>query len=355
MVNLDDASTYRELDKLGMLDKVHEFPGECQRAWEKVQGFAVPKGYSKINKVVILGMGGSAIGADVVRRLALLEAKVPVWVQRDYDLPLIVDEKTLVIGSSYSGNTEETLSAFKQSLKTGAKKLVITTGGELKRIAEAEGIPVFIIDYKAPPRAAFAHSFVPLVGIFQKIGLLSDKTADLEEALQVMNKLAKELAETSPSPANPAKRLAAKLYGRIAVVYGAGVLSEVAQRWKGQMNENGKSLAFYEVLPELNHNAVVGYEFPVEAKKSVIALLLRCNLLHPRTLIRYEATSKLLEKAGISYEFVEAEGRTALAQMMSLILLGDYVSFYLAMLNRIDPTPVPSIDFLKGYLAKSPA
>jgi len=354
MVDLDNIAIYRQLDSSGMLDRLHEFPGQCRQAWEKVLTFALPQEYIGIDKVVILGMGGSAIGGEIVRRLTLAETRVPIWVHRDYSLPLFVDEGTLVIASSYSGNTEETLSAFTESLKTPARKLVLTTGGKLKYIADKEDIPVYIIDYQAPPRAAFPHSFVPLVGIFQKLGLLGDKSTDLQEALRILSKLSGDFAETTPTASNPAKQLANRLWGRIVIIYGAGLLSEVAQRWKSQINENSKAWAFFELFPELNHNAVVGYEFPPQAKEGIFMLLLRSSLLHPRILLRYEATLELLGKMGVNYECVEAIGETALAQVMSLVLLGDYVSFYLAVLSGIDPTPVDSIDFLKNYLAQFP-
>ena len=356
MVDLDNVAVYRQIDTSGMLNHLREFPEQCQRAWEKVTKFALPREYTGIGKVIILGMGGSAIGGEIVRRLALAETRVPVWVHRDYSLPLFVDESTLVIASSYSGNTEETLSAFTESLKTPAKKLVLTTGGKLKQLADEQGIPVFVIDYKAPPRVAFPHSFVPLIGIFQKVGLIGDKSADLREALQLLNKLSGEFIETTALASNPAKQLATKLWGRIAVIYGAGILSEVAQRWKAQLNENSKTWAFFELFPELNHNAVVGYEFPPPVKERMLVLLLRSSLLHPRSLLRYEATAKLMDRAGVAYEIVEAAGETTLAQVMSLVLLGDYFSFYLAMLNKVDPAPVDSIDFVKNYLARfSPA
>jgi len=352
MVDLDHLPIYWQLDMSGMLNHLHEFPEQCQRAWERVLKFDLPREYTSIDKVIILGMGGSAIGGDIVRRLALAESKAVIWVHRDYDLPPFVDESTLVIASSYSGNTEETVSAFTESFQTPAKKLVLTAGGKLKELAEREGIPIFVIDYKAPPRAAFPHSFISLVGIFQILGLLRDKSADLQEALQILNRLSGDFIEGTPLVSNPAKQLATKLWGHVAIVYGAEILSEVAQRWKTQLNENGKTWAFFELLPELNHNAVVGYEFPSQAKEVVFVLLLQSSLLHPRSLLRYEATAKLLAKAGISHEFVEAPGATALAQVMSLVLLGDYLSFYLAILNRIDPTPVDSIDFVKKYLAR---
>ena len=353
MVDLDNASVYRQLDSSGMLDHLHGFSEQCQKAWEKVLKFELPREYAGASNVVILGMGGSAIGGDIVRRLALAESRTPVWVHRDYGLPAFVGEGTLVIASSYSGNTEETLSAFGESLKTAAKKLVITSGGKLKHLAEDKGIPVFTVDYQAPPRAAFPHNFIPLVGILQKFGLLGDKSADLQEAVAILNRLSEDVAETRPLASNPAKQLAAKLQGHIAVVYGAEILAEVAQRWKAQFNENSKAWAFFESFPELNHNAVVGYQFPVEAKERIFVLMLRSRSLRPRTLLRYEATARLLAKVGIAYEFAEARGESPLAQLLSLVLLGDYASFYLAMLNEVDPTSVDAIDFVKQYLARS--
>jgi glucose/mannose-6-phosphate isomerase len=352
MVDLDDLLIYRQIGASGMLDHLHQFPEQCRLAWEKVLKFDLPRGYSPVDKVVILGMGGSAIGGDMVRRLALAESKMPVWVHRDYGLPPFVDRNTLVIASSYSGNTEETLSAFTASLKTPAKKLALTTGGKLRELAEKEGVPVFIIDYQAPPRAAFPHSFAPLVGIFQKLGLLGDKSADLKQALQILNKLAGDLVEATPLVANPAKQLATRLRGNLAVIYGGEVLSEVARRWKTQLNENSKAWAFFELFPELNHNAVAGYDFPPEVKDRVFVVLLHSALFSPRSQLHYEATAKLLVKSGIGHKVVEAVGETALAQVMSLVLFGDYVSFYLAMLNETDPTLLVSVDFIKHYLAR---
>ena len=352
MIDLDDPRSYQEFDPSGVLKHLRDFPDECQRAWQNALNFDLPQDYARVDKVVILGVGGSAIGGEMVRRLAFLENKLPVWVHRDYDLPFL-DEHTLLIASSYSGNTEETLTSFTESLKTKAKKLVLTTGGKLKELAQREGIPVLVIDYQAPPRTAFPHSFVSLIGIFHKLGLLQDKSADLEEAIEILKELSKKLAESTPLASNPAKQLATKLLGRLGVIYGAGILSEVAERWKTQLNENSKGWAFYEVFPELNHNAVVGYEFPPEIREGVLVILLHSSLLHPRLSIRYRLTAEILAKAGVNYEQVEAMGKSPLAQMMSLVLFGDYVSFYLALLNRVDPTPVAPIDYLKSRLKES--
>lgn len=353
MVDLDNLSVYGQLDRSGMLGHLHAFARQCHRAWEQVLKLGLPSEYSGVSNVVIVGMGGSAIGGDIARRLAQMESRVPVWVHRDYGLPAFVDRRTLVVASSYSGNTEETLSAFGDSLKRQAKQIVVTSGGRLGQMADREGIPAFVVDYRAPPRAAFPYNFVPLIGILQKLGFIADKSADVDETVSVLEHLSDDLIETKPCASNPAKQLASMLSGRVAVVYGAEILTEVAQRWKTQFNENSKSWSFFEGFPELNHNAVLGYDFPAGAKNRLCVLLLRSALFGPRTLLRYRATTELLSGAGISHQSAEARGKSTLAQIMSLVLLGDYVSFYLAMLNGIDPTSIDAIDFVKRYLSRS--
>jgi len=315
--------------------------------------FDLPLDYADVDRVVILGMGGSAIGGDLVSTLAVSEARLPVIVHRDYDLPAFVDARTLVIASSYSGMTEETVSAFEQALGYDAKKLVITTGGKVKGLAESRNIPVFNFDYKAQPRAALAFSLLPILGFLQKLGFLSDKSTDVTETVQTLKALSRSIKENVPSSQNPAKQLAERLYGKLAVIYGAGIVTEVAHRWKTQLNENSKVWAFYEVFPELNHNAVVGYQFPAELAGKIFVVLLRTSRLSERIQLRYRITCQLLEQAKVSYQIVDGEGNSALSQMMSLVLFGDYVSYYLAILYGIDPTPVKAIDYLKEQLAKN--
>jgi len=355
MIDLDNLNSYRQIDKLGMLSHLHEFPDECRHAWKQVTEFSIPDDYTNISGIVILGMGGSAIGGDIVRGLAPTD--IPIRVQRGYELPDFVDDNTLIIASSYSGNTEETLSAFDQSLKTPSKKLALTTGGILGDKARANNIPLYIIDmiaYKSPPRAAFPHSFISLLGILQKIGVFKGEPLNVPQALDVLEQKAKEIIETVPHTSNPAKQLATKLHGRIPVVYGAEMLSPVAQRWKTQFNENGKTTAFYETFPELNHNAVVGYECLPSIKEKLFVILLHSSLLHPRIKLRYEATADLLKEAGIEHQVVNTDGETSLSQTLNTVLSGDYVSYYLAMLNEADPTEIRPIDILKNFLSGQP-
>lgn len=314
--------------------------------------FKLPRDYSDINKVVILGMGGSAIGGDLVSNLVMSEAKLPITVHRDYDLPAFVDDKTLVIASSYSGMTEETVSSFELAVGTMAKKLVITTGGKLKDLADRANIPVFTFDYKAQPRAALPFSFLPILAFLQRLGFVSDKSANVAETVRVLRKLSKEIGKEMPLSHNLAKQLAVSLHSHVAVIYGGGILAEVAHRWKTQLNENSKAWAFYEVFPELNHNAIVGYQFPLELASKIVVILLRSPSLPQRIKLRYYTTCQLLDQAGVGYQIVDGEGASPLAHMMSLVLFGDYVTYYLAMLHGIDPTPVAPIDYLKERLAQ---
>jgi len=352
MSNLDNPQFFKQLDPEGMLTCLHEMPKLCQQAWQLAREFNLPRDYYEVNKVVILGMGGSAIGGDLVSSLVASEAKLPILVHRDYNLPAFVDDKTLVIASSYSGKTEETLSSFEQALKTGAKKLAITTGGELKIMAEKKGIPIFTFDYKAQPRAALPFSFLSILGVLQRLGFVSDKSPDVAETVRVLQELSARINEDVMLSHNPAKQLAQKLYGHLPVIYGADILTEAAHRWKTQLNENSKAWAFYEIFPELNHNAVVGYQFPPELASKIVVVLLQSALLPQRIKLRYRVTCQLLDRAEVDYQIVDGEGNSPLSQMMSLVLFGDYVSYYLAILYKIDPAPVKIIDFLKEQLAK---
>jgi glucose/mannose-6-phosphate isomerase len=352
MVNLDDPQVYRRIDTAGMLDHLHRFPALCEQAWQITMNFKLPAPYAQVKKIVILGMGGSAIGGDLAGSLALSASRAPVLVCRDYTLPHYVDEDTLVIASSYSGMTEETLSAFEQAFKTQAKKLAITTGGKLKSLCESTGTPFLTFAYDAPPRAALPYSLFIILGLLSKLGFTRDTPQSLPETFATLNSFAAKINEGVPAAANPAKLLAHALYERLPVIYGAGILSEVARRWKGQFNENSKTTAFYELFSELNHNAIVGYHFPEDVLRRTTVIMLDSEYLHERVRLRYTITQQLLEKAGIAFQVVRGDGKNALSQMLSLVFLGDYVSYYLALLNNTNPTTIQEIEFLKNSLAR---
>ncbi len=353
MIDLDNVAEMRKLDPAGMLDRIAELPAQLRDAWRNASGLSLPAAYAEVDNVVIMGLGGSAIGGDLVRSLVAGEARVPVEVVRDYDLPAFVGARTLAIAASYSGNTEETLAAYAAARARGAKLAVTTTGGRLLELARADGVPAVQFAYKAQPRAALGHSLVPLLVILEKAGLIGDKGGDVEEAARVLERVRAENNEQVPSERNRAKQIARDLVGRLPVIYGGGLTAEVARRWKGQCNENAKHWAAFDVFPELNHNTVVGYEFPVNLPASVRVIFLDNEYLHPRVKVRYRVTQEILRQRGIIYHVVRTEGSGPLAQMLEAVYFGDYVSYYLAMLNGVDPSPVKVIDFLKGELAKA--
>ncbi len=349
IVNLDDAKVYQRYDADGMMAHINNMPDFCEEAWMSGMAFEVPPHFSHINKVVILGMGGSAIGGDLIGSYVLNEARVPVILHRDFSIPAFVDEDTLVIASSCSGATEETLSAFEDSFGTGAKKLAITTGGNLKPLAEAKNVPVFCFEHVAPPRASLPYSLLPVLCVLQKLELINNKSEDVTDMVHSLRDLLKDINTTVPLKDNQAKQLASSLYGHLPLIYGAEILSQVAHRWKTQFNENSKAWAFYEVFPELNHNAVSGIDFPRDLARRLMIIMLRSPYLSPRMQMRYKLTCKLLDEAKIKYHFVDGTGKSSLSHMMTTLLIGDYVSYYLAMLYQIDPSPVKNIDFLKEH------
>lgn len=352
MLNLDDPNSYKQMDPQGMGDRIAEMGSQLEEARRLVSWFQHPgPEYGRARSIVVLGMGGSAIGGDLVRTLVEGQIQVPMAVCREYQLPGYVGPDTLVVASSYSGNTEETLSATREALDREARVIAITTGGQLARMAQQQGLPLLRFQYSAQPRAALGFSFGLLLGILAKLGYLDEARLGVDEAIATCQKLPSSLGPQVPTGANRAKQLALRLQGKLPIVYGAGILSEVARRWKGQFNENSKAWAYFEQLPELNHNAVVGYENPPDLAGRLHVILLSSSSFHPRVAARVRITGQILQQRGVAHEVVDARGNSPAAQMMDCIMMGDYVSYYLALLYGSDPTPVQVIDFLKQELA----
>ena len=349
---LDDAAQRRRLDPSGMGERIAALSSQCREAWEQAMALTLPSDYREVERVVVAGMGGSGVGGDLLAGLALLGHGVPIHVWRDYDLPSWVDTRTLVIVSSYSGDTEETLSAYEAARQRGARVIAVTTGGRLGERAGAQGVPLVTFHYHGEPRTALGYSFIVPLALVWRLGLLPDKTDELHQALDLLEEWVATYGPESATPSNPAKELAGRLYGRVVVVYGATFLAAVARRWKTQVNENAKGWAFAEVLPELDHNAVVGYQFPLKSGEQLFVVLLQSGLADPRVSRRYQVTAELLQQGGIPFQVVEFTGATPLVQLLQAVLLGDFTSYYLALLNGVDPAPVPAIDYLKRRLAE---
>lgn len=347
---LDDPMRFVNIDPSGMTALIEALPGQCREAVEIARAAAVPS-WQGINNVVILGMGGSAIGGNLAKSLYEDELGVPVAVNSDYGIPGYVRENTLVIASSYSGNTEESLMGYAAAQARGARIVVISTGGELAHRAQAAGHPWIKIPGGIQPRAAIGYSLFPLIVLFNRLGLISHVDDAIGEALQVLEAQRDQLNHKIPFEHNAAKQLAFACAGKIPLVYGSGGwLGVAAYRWKCQVNENSKALCFWNTFPELNHNETVGWEYP-ELTKEVHTVILRDPAVNPRIQKRVDVTKAIMADHVAGQTEVWAAGDTKLARLMSLIYPGDFVSLYLAILYGTDPTPVKMIDLLKSELA----
>ena len=351
-MKLDDIDYFREIDPEDMLSKIDSLPDQLHAAWALGQSLPLPE-VEKINHVVIAGMGGSAIGGDLLTAYTTPLISVPVVVWRDYDLPAFASGlETLVIASSHSGNTEETLSAFKKGREKGVQLIAITTGGELAGQAEKHGVPLWHFDHGGPPRAAVGYSFGLLLAVLARLHLISDPADEVLSAVEAMRRQQKKLRAEVPVVKNTAKRIAGQLIGRWATIVGPGLLAPVARRWRTRISELAKAAAHFEEIPEADHNMVAGVFQPESFLPSTMVIFMRGSHVHPRNLLRVEATCDVLMLEGLGTMIVEAKGETRLAQQWTSLHLGDYSAFYLAMAYGVDPTPVSVIEGLKGALAQ---
>jgi len=347
---IESVERIRTADPGNMLDRIKDLPKQVRDAWKITNASTLPPAHGDVRNITVAGMGGSAIGGDLAAALLADELKVPMSVHRDYGLPAYVGRDSLVIASSYSGNTEETLSSFEEAQRRGARVLVLTTGGRIAELARAAKHPVITFSYAAQPRAALGYSLGLVLGALVRLGFVRDLSADLDAALADVAKLEERVHEGART--NDAKKLAAELYGRIIFAYGAGVMGVMARRVKGQWNENAKNWAAFDIMSELNHNAVVGFPHPDVAREALTVLLLRSDRDNPRHKLRFDVTRELLDRANVPHKTLQFAGSNMLSEVLQLTLFTDYVSFYVALLNGADPTPVKSIDYLKDRLAR---
>lgn len=348
-MDLDSLEQYNQLDTLGMLSHINGLPGQLFDAWEG--GLKRPiAGLDRPNAVIIAGMGGSAIGADLLVEYISAFCPIPVCVHRDYGLPAWAGKNTLVILSSHSGNTEETLSAFRTARDRKCMVISICKGGELSRLASDAQLPLWTFQHDGQPRAAVGLSFGLLLALFQQLNLIPEQAAYMRHTVDVMVDQQQHLLPEVAARGNPAKRLAGQLVGRNVVVFGSGCLVPVARRWKGQVSELAKAWAQFEALPEADHNTLAGVFNPQEILTKTVALFLRGACDHPANRLRSDMTREIFMLQGIGTDFADAKGDHPLANMWSLLHFGDYVAYYLAIAYHVDPTPVEVMEELKRVL-----
>lgn len=353
MKNLDNLKEIKKIDKADMLGKVMKLSEMVKLGLKTGENAVIPEGYKKVKKVLYTGLGGSGISGDILKNLLCGKCRIPVFVNRNYTIPGWVDASTLVFAASLSGNTEETIAAFKEALSKKAKVVVITSGGKLRTLAEKNNLPVLLVPGGNPPRASLPYLLFPALFVMKKLGFTAIKAPEFIESIDLLEDLAKSYAPEIKLKDNPAKQLAVKLHKKPVLVFGSADNTDaVAVRWKCQLAENSKVFGFASTIPEMNHNEIVGWELLKENLKKYAVLFLRTQDDLPQVKKRFLLTRKIISrKAGWTGE-VNAAGKTPLARQLSLIYFADFVSVYLALLHGVDPTPIKAIDYFKANLSK---
>jgi glucose/mannose-6-phosphate isomerase len=362
-VILDQPQTLRKIDESNMLMLCLKTSEYCKEAITQTRRFKLPNtakvsksiriDYGKPKNIVIAGMGGSAIGGDLLHDWLQNRVNVPVEVCRDYYLPAYANEETLALVISYSGETEETLCALLDAVKRKCMTVAIASGGTLISFAQRLRLPYITVQSGLQPRVAVPYLFFPLVIIMEKLGLISGVDKELEETIHVLEALAKENSPRVPQKRNLAKKLAWELRSTIAVVYGFRQYRGVACRFKSELNENSKIPAKYENFPELNHNDVVGWDASEKLTKKFTVVLIRDKGEPPEIHNRIEATKKLVLHKVAKVLEIQAVGKSMLAKMFSVVFLGDLASVYLAILLGVDPAPVKIITAMKREMQRN--
>lgn len=353
MHTLDQIAKIEKLDQKDMHGLLESFPLQLEKSIALTHSFPLPNWKNfKFENIVLAGMGGSAIGGDLVRSYVTYQLKIPFQISRHYLLPNFVSQNSLVLVSSYSGNTEETLSIYAIAKKRKAKIIAITSGGKLFRLAKQDKIPALLVPGRLPPRAALGYSWGALLILLSRLGLIKNQTGLIKEASSFLAKQTVKYQKSTITSKNPAKDLAERVYQKIPIIYSAcDYFDTVAIRWKQQICENAKNLAFVNFFPEFNHNELVGWQND-NLKPDFTVLFLKDKDDHKRIKARMEVVKEIIESQKIEIIEIESRGKSLLSRMLYLIQLGDWTSYYLAILNGVDPTPIKVIDYLKNQLEK---
>jgi glucose/mannose-6-phosphate isomerase len=348
---LDNVERIKAVDKSGMLNFSIDAAKHYREAAKNAERIIID--YPKPSNIVVAGLGGSAIGGDLLKDWAKTQLSVPIEVSREYHLPAYANKKTLVFITSYSGDTEETLSSFLDALKRKCMIYCISSGGALLKYAQKHKVPFLQVPSGMPPRAALPYMLLPLLTYLEKAGLVKGVKEELKETFRLLEKISEDNGPEKPANENFAKGLAQNIGESTPAIYGFGFYRSVAQRFKQQFNENSKSAAKWEYFPELDHNEIVGWESRGEQCKWYSIILIR-DVDEPVEIeSRIEVTKQIMERRGLIMIDLEVQGKSPLAKMLSTILVGDFTSVYLSVLRGEDPTPVKVIATLKNTLEQN--
>ncbi len=352
---LDNQKQIVALDTQNMRGSIAALDTQCQQAWKESRAVRVPVSYRKVDNIVIAGMGGSALGGDMITALFYQRLSIPITVVNRYDVPGFVGQNTLCIISSYSGSTEETVSAFHHARRKGARIMVIAAGGTLAKLARRYRIPAYIFDPchnpSQQPRMGLGYSVMGQLGLLCQAGVLRMTNNTVNKTINAISIAHKRYAPNIKTAENKAKQAADILHGKIPVIIAAEHLSGNAHVMANQINENSKTFAIYFLISELNHHLMEGLRFPQQNKQLLTFVFLESTKYQAANIKRIAITRQVLKKAGIQSLSHATPGSTALEQAFSVLVYGSYVNYYLALLHNIDPSPIPYVDYFKKALA----
>lgn len=347
-MNLDDPSLVAARDPHRAGDVLAAFPRQCREAVRLAASPPLPAQIKRPGLVMVAGMGGSAAGADLLAACAADRVPAPILVHRGYGLPAAVGADALVIASSYSGDTEEVLSAAEAALARGVAVACVTAGGRLAGLAARHGLPRVPVPGGLMPRMALGYLFLAALGILDHAGLPVATAAEIAEALEVVERCGARLTPGCPESENEAKRLARAIAGSVPIVYGGPLTGAVAYRWKTDVEENAKVFAAAGVLPEMNHNEVEAWRAPHAG--GFHAVLLRDAGEPPPVAARFALLRELIAPAAAGISETWTQGESRVARVLALAALGQWTSYYMALLRGVDPWTVPVLDELKRRL-----
>ena len=351
---LDNLEEIKKLDKSNVLGSIEQLGDQVQHVWDLAKKVEVTHDLSDVDYVVVAGMGGSILGTHIVQTIFKDELRVPIIINSDYEMPNFVTSKTLVVASSYSGNTEETLAATQDALKKKAKIVGITTGGKLAKLLAEHKQPalVFKPEYNPSnqPRMGLGYSIFGQMAVLAKSGLLKISQDDYKQVLEAIAHAQLQFSVTIKQDKNPAKLLAFELKERLPVITVAEHLEGVAHVFANQLNENSKTYSEYRVIPEMNHHLMEGLQFPESNHNNLFFFLVNSKLYLKSNQKRIKLTSQVLHKNHIESLTHTLESKTKLTQTFELLTLGAYTNFYLSMLNNVDPAQIPWVDWFKEQL-----
>lgn len=354
---LDNIRQIKSLDRSNLLGSVQQLWLQCQQTKEELEEIKVPSDYKEVDCILTNGMGGSRLGSRVASALFADQLEIPFLFMGNYNLPKFVDKKTLLLLSSYSGNTEEVVNSADQGLKKQAKILVFAQNGKLAKLAKEKNLPGYygFVPKHNPcnqPRMSLGYQVLGIILLLSKCGLLSINQKEIDNLLEFLQKVKARYDIDVSLKENLAKKVSKRIHEKIPVLVAAEFLMGSLHVWKNQTNENSKNFSVLFEIPELNHHLLEGMGFPQTNPKNLIFIFVKSDLYHPRNQRRIEVTKRVLDGYKIKHVDIRLNGKTKLIQAFELIQFGSFVSFYLSMLNTLDPSPIPWVDYFKEQLKK---